>query len=163
MVVHKAAFAVAAVAAKGVIAAGHAVGHYWAAHTAMGAADAKVTGLVVHGVQAHPLAAGAIGAAAVGVPIMRIAYLDKEQAIKIATQSPQSAFARTVKFSVAGKLVNGEFSTITGPFNSRDDLVLLGSLDEAKQEIVSRQLVRADRVESRLVNALSGGNFVVFA
>jgi hypothetical protein len=163
MVVHKAAIAVAVVAAKGVIAAGHAVGHYWAAHTAVGAVDAKLAGMVVHGVQAHPLAAGMIGAAAVGVPIMTVAYLDKEEAIKIATQNPQSVFARTVKFSVAGKLVNGEFSTITGPFNSRNDLVLLGSLDENKQEIVSRQLVRANRVESRLMNALSGGNVVVFA
>src|ERR1700759_1464627 len=129
MVIHKAAFAVAVLAAKGVVAAGHAVGHYWIAHSAVGAAEAKLAGLAIHSVAAHPLAAGAIGAVAVSIPITTVAYLDIKQTMKLAAQNPNVTQAKTVKFSVAGKLINGEFSTITGPFNSRDDLVLVGSMD----------------------------------
>ena len=164
---HKVAIVVGAAAVKGVVVAGHMIGHALAANptTAGEVALGKAVAVpLAHAAAAHPVAAALAGTAVVGTPIVTIAYLDVAAAKKQLAAGAQGVTSqRTVKVSVAGNLINGEFSTITGPLRSGKDLVLLGNYDEDKQTMTKTVLLKPNRVESRIAAALAGGNVVVLA
>jgi hypothetical protein len=139
---------------KGVLAAGHALGHALAANSAPEIAVAK-------GVTTHATGTLIAGGVLAGGSILAVAYLDHSKAVELVPPSPDSVQVKTVKFSIAGKLANGEFTTITGPLEPRRDVIMLGRVNEATQEIVSQRFVKADRVEPRLANAYAQGQLVL--
>lgn len=151
-------YGAAALVGKGVLAAGHALGHAVAAHNATQVAGAK---LATHAAVTHPVEAGLGIAAGLSLPILTVAYLDHKKAMELLPESPNVVTAKTVKVSIAGKLARGEFTTITGPFDARSDVIALGHYDTDRQEMVSQRLVKANRVEPRLANAYGQGNVVV--
>jgi len=159
--IHKVAFVVIAAAAKGVVVAGHALGHALAANPEVVAGKAVAVPLA-HAAAAHPVAAALAGTAIATMPIVTIAYLDIAEANKqLAAKGVTSA--RTVKISVAGNFVNGEFSTITGPFRQNADHVMLSRYDEETKSLTQSVVIKAAKVESRIAAALAGGNVVVLA
>lgn len=161
--IHKVVFFVGAAAVKGVVAVGHLIGHAVATNPDVTLGKAVAVPLA-HAAAAHPAAAALVGSALVGLPIVTVAYLDVAEAKRqLAVAAPGVTASRTVKISVAGNLVNGEFSSITGPFRQGNDLVLLGNYDEAQQKMGKTVLLKPDRVEERISKALSGGNVVVLA
>jgi hypothetical protein len=161
---HKGIFILGGLAVKGIVVAGHAIGHAWIAHNVAEAAAAKTAlGAVTHSAMTHPLATAAIATAGIATPILTIAYFDMNTAAEILAQNPDAASAKAVKFSIAGRLVNGEFTTITGPLNCRNDLILLGSFDEAREKTLTHRLVKAQKVEPELANAYGRGNLIVFS
>jgi hypothetical protein len=160
--IHKVIIGAAVLAGKGVLVAGHALGHYWATEKATELAGAKLIGAAAHTAAAHPAESLAVGAIGLGVPIVAVAYLDQKKAIELIPENPNAVRATTVKISIAGKLANGEFTTITGPLDTHRDVIMLGRYDETGKELVSQRLVKADRVEPRLANAYGQGKVVVF-
>lgn len=160
MVVHRHVIVIAALAAKGATVVGHVIGHYWAAHTATHAAAAQtLTGAASQGASVSPGAVAAIAAATVAGPLLTVAYLDKTTASKLTPDGPPSVTGKKFKFSVAGNLLKGEFTTITRPLTS-EDVLLLASYDEAKQKIVGQRLIKANRVEPGMAQAYGYGRIV---
>jgi hypothetical protein len=150
-VIHKGIYFAGVLIVKGVVFAGHAIGHALATQAAAEAATAKLLAApIVKGIAAHPIMTAFIGAGILAGPITTIAYFDKAAAEKLLAEDPTAAFERTIKVSVAGNLINGEFTTITGPFNNDRDLILLGRYDEDKQEMAASHVIKANQVESRL-------------
>jgi hypothetical protein len=147
-------YGAAAALGKGVLVAGHALGHALAANSAPELAGVKLA-------IAHPTGALIAGGVLVGGSILTVAYLDLSKAAELVPPSPNSVHVKTVKFSIAGKLANGEFTTITGPLEPRSDVIMLGRSDEATHEIVSQRFVKANRVEPRLANAYAKGQLVL--
>ena len=121
--IHKVAFLAGAVAVKGLVAAGHLIGHALATNPEVIAGKVIAVPLA-HAAGAHPAAAALAGTALVGLPVVTVAYLDVAEANRqlSATGQPVTT-SRNVKLSVAGNLVKGEFSAITGPFKPSNDLV----------------------------------------
>jgi hypothetical protein len=162
-VVHNLAFAVIAAAAKGLVAAGHALGHALAANPDVALGKAIATPLV-HLAATHPAVAALTGAGVVGAPIVTVAYLDVAAAKKqLEAAAGGVSSARTVKISVAGNFFNGVFTTITGPFRQGVDHVMVANYDEGTKSLVKMVVIKPDTVESRIANALASGNVAVLA
>jgi hypothetical protein len=160
--IHKLAFIGGVVAVKGLVAAGHFIGHALATNPEV------ITGKVIavplaHAAAAHPAAAAFAGTALVGLPIATIAYLDVAEANRQLSAGQPVTTSRHVKLSVAGNLVKGEFSAITGPFKQGNDLVLLGNYDEIRQKVTKAVLLKPRKLEERFSKALAGGNVVALA
>jgi len=162
--IHKVAFLAGAAAVKGLIAAGHLIGHALATNPDVALGKAMAMPLV-HAATAHPAAAALAGTALAGLPIVTIAYLDVAEANRQLAGAGQGGVtsSRNVKLSVAGNLVRGEFSSITGPFEQGNDLVLLGNYDEIKQKVTKAVLLKPNKVDERFSKALAGGNVLAFA
>lgn len=161
--IHKLAFFAGAAAVKGLLAAGHVVGHALATNPDVIVGKAIAVPLA-HAAAAHPAAAAFAGTALVGLPIVTVAYLDVAEANRQLVGAGQGGTSsRHVKLSVAGNLVKGEFSSITGPFQPGNDLVLLGNYDQIKQKITKAVLVKPRKVEERFSRALAGGNVLALA
>jgi hypothetical protein len=161
--IHKVAFLAGVAAIKGLVAAGHLIGHALATNPDVVAGKA-IAGPLAHAVAAHPAAAAFAGTALAGLPIVTIAYLDVAEANRqLAAPGQRVTTSRNVKLSVAGNLVKGEFSSITGPFKQGNDLVLLGNYDQIKQKITKAVLLKPNKVEERFSKALAGGNVLALA
>jgi hypothetical protein len=161
--IHKVAFLAGAVAVKGLFAAGHLIGHALAANPDVVVGKAIAVPLA-HAAAAHPAAAAFTGAALAGLPIVTIAYLDVAEANRQLAGAGQGVTSsRNVKLSVAGNLIRGEFSSITGPFEQGNDLVLLGNYDQIKQKMTKAVLLKPKKVEERFSKALAGGNVLALA
>jgi hypothetical protein len=148
-VIHKIAYGVVLLTAKSALVAGHALGHAWAEHSAYAALAAK---------------ASVAAASLYGVTVVTVAYLSKAEMEKqlLAAQGGVSS-ARTVKVGLGGKFINGEFTAITGRFQEGTDHVLAAICDEDTGSPITKVLLKANKVDSKLAKALSGGNVVVLA
>jgi hypothetical protein len=162
-VIHKVAIIAIGAAVKGVIVAGHAIGHALAAQPDVVLAKGAAVPLG-HAIAAHPALAALTGVGVLGVPIVTIAYLDVAEAKKqLDAAAGGVTSSRSVKISVAGNFVKGEFNTITGPFRPGSDQVMVAAYDESTQTVTKKIFIQANAVESKIANALSGGNVVVLA
>lgn len=159
---HKLAIGGAVLVGKAAVVAGHSLAHLIGGHvtTSIAVDKALLAGghVAAKTALAHPL----LAAGAVMAPVVAIAYLDLRKLGELHMQDEHLMTENTIKLSILGKLVTGEFTTLTGPAPA-SGVILNGLYDTEKQELLTRHLVRAKRLSPELRAAFNDGKLVVCA
>lgn len=109
----------------------------------------------------HVIAAHAAEAALIsGGTVITVMYVDHAFLKKwYSDNSPGISMDRTVKFAIGGKLVNGEFRTIT---SGAPSAIMQGFRDDESGEIIKHRVLKPARMEPDLANSLLDGKMLVY-
>jgi hypothetical protein len=72
---------------------------------------------------------------------------------------PSVDINRTVKFAIGGRLVSGEFHTVT---SGAPTAVLQGFRDKQSGDIIKHRVIQASAIASDLTKSLAGGGMAVY-